>query len=101
MRMRAYDRYLEEHGRMVQMLRAKGKDLWRVQFKDSNTLEVLFIGLTVNDESGLSTVEALGDLPEWMQRRIAALNIFGDDYPTDYVDGVGRRINRTTYYLEE
>ena len=91
---------LKEHRRMVQMLKAKDKDLWRVHFRTSGTVELLFIGLH-GDNSTLDTFEGADALPDWVQNRLAALNIFGDNYPTDYVEGVGRRINRSTYYVEE
>lgn len=98
--MREYDKYLGEHHHMVRMLKAKNKDLWRIHFEDSGAVEMLFIGLH-NTESGVTKLGSADDLPEWAQHRIAALNVFGEGYPTDYVDGVGRRITKRTYYVEE
>lgn len=78
----------------------KGAELWRLEYQSDGTVEVLFIGLTDASRKHRE-VHAADALPEWMQGRIAALNVFGEDYPTAYVEGVGRRINKTTYYVEE
>jgi hypothetical protein len=95
-----YENYILEHWRMVRMLKAKDKDLWRVHFPTNGTVELLFIGLH-GDKSSIDKLRSADELPEWVQHRIAALDVFGDNYPTNYVEGVGRRINRSTYYVEE
>ena len=82
------------------MLLDKGADVWRVEFQSDSTVEMLFIGLADASRKHREVCTA-DDMPEWMQDRVAALNVFGENYPTPYVEGVGRRINRTTYYVEE
>lgn len=82
------------------MLVDKGAELWRLKYKSNGRVEVLFIGLTDASRKHRE-VHAAGTLPEWMQDRVAVLNMFGENYPTEYVEGVGRRISKSVYYVEE
>lgn len=40
------------------------------------------------------------ELPEWMRRKLAVLKMCHYKPPTDIVEGVGRRINFDTFWLE-
>lgn len=85
---------------LVDMIITERRDVWRLQYHGDGTVNMMFIGLASEREISISTLPA-DELPDWAQDRIAALNIFGDNYPTEYVAGVGRRINEWVYYVEE
>ena len=85
---------------VVRMLMARGVELWRVEFKARGRVHLLHVGLP-GKVSTASRHVSRAELPEWMQHRIAALDVFGENFPTDYVDGVGRRLNKEVYYVEE
>ena len=41
----------------------------------------------------------IDDLPDWMQRRIAVLSGMSYEPPTEYVAGIGRRIEKYVYWV--
>jgi len=86
---------------MVQMLAEKQARVWRVEYRGGNTVDLLYVGFPDRGEGQALRRVPSADLPDWVHDRIAALNVFGEDYPTDWVDGVGRRISPTVYYVEE
>jgi hypothetical protein len=56
---------------------------------------------------GLESVDAIIDgnygntdkLPDWMQEKLAVLTMMSSKPPTEFVNGVGRRINGDTYWV--
>jgi len=51
------------------------------------------------DVSPEQVYDSINDLPEWMQEGIALLMMMSAKPPTDEVEGVGRRIDETTFWL--
>jgi hypothetical protein len=51
------------------------------------------------DVSPERVYNGVNDLPEWMQEGVALLMMTSAEPPTNEVDGVGRRIDETTYWL--
>jgi hypothetical protein len=94
-----YDQPVPMASPLAMTLLNKGADLWRINFNMDGKVDLLFIGMSTNEKKR-DCVPADG-LPEWMKDRIAVLNTFGANWPTDYIDGVGRRISERTYYVEE
>ena len=83
----------------VRMLLEKDAAIWRISFDPSGAVTRMYVGFPDRENTTITTTPE--NLPEWVQERIAALNVFGDNLPTPYVDGVGRRLNANTYYVEE
>lgn len=98
LRNRWYKRRLSAHP-TVRMLLEKDAAIWRISFDPSGAVSRMYVGFPDREYATITTTPE--NLPEWVQERIAALNVFGDNLPTPYVDGVGRRLNATTYYVEE
>jgi hypothetical protein len=95
---RWYERRPSAHP-TVRMLLAKDAAIWRISFDPSGAVSRMYVGFPDREHATITTTPE--NLPGWVQERIAALNVFGDNLPTPYVDGVGRRINKSTYYVEE
>lgn len=94
-----YEQSIPMRTAIAMMLNKSKTDLWRLHFELNGMVDLLFIGMST-DEKKEHRVPADG-LPEWMKDRIAVLNTFGPNWPTDYIEGVGRRISERTYYVEE
>jgi len=41
----------------------------------------------------------IDDLPDWMQKRIAVLSFMSYEPPTEYIENVGRRIEKNVYWI--
>jgi hypothetical protein len=41
------------------------------------------------------------ELPSWVLDKLALLKMIGGGNPTDYVDGVGRRLSDEIFWIEE
>lgn len=45
--------------------------------------------------------DCVKDLPMWMQERLAVLRMCPCDYPTEFIEGVGRRILEDVFWVVE
>lgn len=63
-------------------------------------VEVTSLEMGNVDDSLNGLYDDLSDLPDWMQERIAMLNMLSFKPPTETVDGVGRRISEFTYWVQ-
>lgn len=73
-------------------------DVWRVKIGLKVTV------LHLQGEALRPTVSEYGDeaeLPSWMQDRIMALRMINCEDPTDYITGLGRRLDSSTFWIEE
>lgn len=86
---------------VVRMLMERATRMWRVEYRGGDTVDFLYVGFPDRGEGQVLNSMPASDLPDWVHDRIAALNVFGEDFPTNWVDGVGRRISTTVYYVEE
>lgn len=84
----------------LHMLLTKAGSVWRVEYRGPDFVQLMYIGFPDKPNSEVRKMHP-DELPPWVQGRIAALNVLGEDFPTVWVDGVGRRISRETYYVEE
>lgn len=71
------------------------EELWRVTVTVLG-VTALYIGLGTKPEL---KVNSLPDLPHWMQERVAVLNMLTERPPTSPIQGVGRRITDTVYWI--
>lgn len=76
--------------------------LWRVTYEVGVPIHAVSIDLPVSDEDGTEhTFPSWEDLPEWMQDRIRALGMITGKPPTGWIDGIGRRMSDTVYWVVE
>lgn len=64
-------------------------------------VEVTHFGIESVDLSEVGIYGNTSDLPMWMQERLAVLCMMSSKPPTVAVEGVGQRINATTYWLSK
>jgi hypothetical protein len=76
--------------------------LWRVTYSADAPIHTVSIDLPVSDEEGTEHIfDSWDDLPEWMQDRIRALGMITGKPPTGWIDGIGRRMSDTVYWVVE
>lgn len=82
------------------MLKRRPDTVYRVVLSNETKLvHVISFGMEGVDVSPERVYDGVNDLPEWMQEGIALLMMTSAKPPTNEVDGVGRRIDETTYWL--
>lgn len=71
------------------------EEIWRVAVNPLG-VSALHIGLGAKPEirSG-----SLAGLPEWMQERVSVLSMLSESPPTTPIEGVGRRITDSVYWI--
>ena len=62
-------------------------------------VEVTTFGIDYLDTSEVGMYANTSTLPMWMQEKLAVLTMMSPKPPTTPVEGVGQRINATTYWL--
>ena len=74
--------------------------LYRVQIhNDTNTIEVVCIGIDRVDSDTYGMYASADDLPKWLQERLAILMVTSWSPPTVGVDGIGKRIDKDTFWV--
>jgi len=82
------------------MLKRRPDTVYRVVLSNETKLvHVISFGMEGVDVSPEQVYDSINDLPEWMQEGIALLMMMSAKPPTDEVEGVGRRIDETTFWL--
>jgi hypothetical protein len=72
---------------------------YRISVQGNGRIEVLCFGIESIDTELEGYYDSLQDLPKWVQERIALLSMLKSEPPTEDVEGVGRRINVSTYWV--
>lgn len=81
-------------------LAAQAKDVLRLEVIDGSVTIIDFsLEMLDNDISGWYSEVDL--LPDWVRDRLALLMMVDPTPPTKYVDGVGRRISETVFWIEQ
>jgi hypothetical protein len=81
-------------------LAAQAKDVLRLEVIDGSVTIIDFsLEMLDNDISGWYSEVDL--LPDWVKDRLALLMMVDPTPPTKYVDGVGRRISETVFWIEQ
>jgi hypothetical protein len=88
------------HMRNVMLMELTGKvsddeEIWRVVVNELG-VKALYIGL---GSQAPIEVQTLSGLPQWMQARVAVLSMLTESPPTKPIEGVGRRITDTVYWI--
>jgi len=66
---------------------------------ETKLVHVISFGMEKVEVSSEQVYNSVNDLPRWMQEGVALLMMTSAKPPTNEVDGVGRRIDETTYWL--
>lgn len=95
------DIFLNDLGTYASMqLAAQAKDVLRLEVVDGSVTIIDFsLEMLDNDISGWYSEVDL--LPDWVKDRLALLMMVDPTPPTKYVDGVGRRISETVFWIEQ
>lgn len=95
------DIFLNDLGTYASMqLAAQAKDVLRLEVIDGSVTIIDFsLEMLDNDISGWYSEVDL--LPDWVKDRLALLMMVDPTPPTKYVDGVGRRISETVFWIEQ
>ena len=62
-------------------------------------VEIMCFDLGSIDASGTGLYSNINETPSWVQERIAVLMMTDPTPPTEEVDDVGRRIDKSTYWV--
>ena len=82
------------------MLKRRPDTVYRVVLSNETKLvHVISFAMERGDVSPERVYNSVNDLPKWMQEGVALLMMTSAKPPTEEVDGVGRRIDETTYWL--
>lgn len=74
--------------------------IYRVEISPTTKrVRVLILGMTSVDEIDGGDYNSADDLPQWMQEKLAVLSMMSPKPPTEFVEGVGRRIEMYVYWL--
>ena len=96
-----FDIFVNDLGAYASMqLAAQAKDVLRLEVIDGSVTIIDFsLEMLDNDISGWYSEVDL--LPDWVKDRLALLMMVDPTPPTKYVDGVGRRISETVFWIEQ
>lgn len=81
------------------LARMDDNNAYRIDIKSTGRIEVLCFGIESVDTELEGYYDSLQDLPKWVQERVALLSMLKSEPPTEDVEGVGRRINMSTYWV--
>jgi hypothetical protein len=74
--------------------------IYRVEISPvRNNVKVIAIGMSSIDSAEFGEYDSVDALPQWMQDKLAVLMLMSPKPPTDFVEGVGRRIEMYVYWL--
>lgn len=79
--------------------RMDDNNAYRICVRSKGRIEVLCFGIESIDTELEGYYDSLQDLPKWVQERIALLSMLKSEPPTEDVEGVGRRISESTYWV--
>jgi len=65
----------------------------------TNEVDIMCFDLGGIDTSVLGRYDNINETPKWVQERIATLMLVDPTPPTKKVEGVGHRIDRSTYWV--
>jgi hypothetical protein len=76
-------------------------DIYRIHIRDTgeDRISVICVGMERVDACLEGAYDNLQELPQWVQERIAVLSMLNAKPPTQNIEGVGRRINESTYWV--
>ena len=81
------------------LARMDDNNAYRISLEGNGRIEVLCFGIESIDTELEGYYDSLQDLPKWVQERIALLSMLKSEPPTEDVEGVGRRISESTYWV--
>lgn len=83
---------------LAHMIRDNPKT-YRISINQKGGAEVLCFDLENIDSELEGYYDDLSNLPTWVQERIAVLSVCSPNPPTPVVEGIGRRISESIYWI--
>jgi hypothetical protein len=78
----------------------KEEPVYRIEIKEDNTVETTcYEMLDAFNPELKKWYESIDELPKWVQDKIAVLMLLDHTKTNEEIKNVGRRINRTTYWV--
>jgi hypothetical protein len=95
------DRLLNPRKEIHALTNQHDSDIYRVHIRDTgeDRISVICVGMERVDACLEGAYDNLQELPQWVQERIAVLSMLNAKPPTQNIEGVGRRINESTYWV--
>lgn len=88
------------HNRTLAHWNLDTDSVYRVCFDPlTGKVEVTHFGIDCLDPTDLGVYPDASSLPAWIQARVAVLSMMPFVPPTDAVEGIGQRINETTFWV--
>lgn len=85
---------------LMRHMTAHPEDLvYRVNVDYAGCVTVMSFGIGNVDSDEDATYDSIQELPQWIQERIAVLSMMSHEPPTANVEGVGRRISKSVYWV--
>tara|TARA_R100000935_G_C2717102_1_gene116431 strand:+ start:289 stop:570 length:282 start_codon:yes stop_codon:yes gene_type:complete len=76
-------------------------NVYRVSIQsDENSIEVACIGMNCVDAKAEGLYDLTKPLPKWLEDKLAVLMLCDPTPPTVSVDGIGRRIDEHTFWVD-
>jgi hypothetical protein len=73
----------------------------RVLIRDDGTVHILCVGGNSQDAPDVDDIYTdVDSLPEWVLDKLSVLSITDPTPPTKNIEGVGRRINKNTFWID-
>ena len=94
-------RVLNPRGEIYALTNQHDSDIYRIHIRDTgeDRISVICVGMERVDACLEGAYDNLQELPQWVQERIAVLSMLNAKPPTQNIEGVGRRINESTYWV--
>jgi len=94
-------RVLNTRGEIYALTNQHDSDIYRIHIRDTgeDRNSVICVGMERVDACLEGAYDNLQELPQWVQERIAVLSMLNAKPPTQNIEGVGRRINESTYWV--
>jgi hypothetical protein len=94
-------RVLNTRGEIYALTNQHDSDIYRIHIRDTgeDRISVICVGMERVDACLEGAYDNLQELPQWVQERIAVLSMLNAKPPTQNIEGVGRRINESTYWV--
>jgi hypothetical protein len=87
------------HPKML-MVETKSHKLYRLSIEDDKSINILHFDMIDLDNDISGHYSGVDDLPDWAASQLALLMMVNPTPPTRYVDGVGRRISDSIFWIE-
>jgi hypothetical protein len=87
------------HDIMAMICDPESDYVWRIDTNYDGLVSVQYIGFCPIDDRDVTLYDDISKIPDWMQHRVAALNMMPPHPTESSIYGVGRRIDDTVFWV--